>query len=113
MKHVLFVCGKNRWRSPTAEELFADYPGIVCQSGGTSHDADVVVSTELIDWADLIIVMEKEHKVKIASRFKTHLASKRVVCVNIPDNYKFMDPALVKLLTIKVTPYLPVTHFRE
>jgi predicted protein tyrosine phosphatase len=30
-----------------------------------------------------------------------------VVCLGIPDNYRFMQPALVSLLRLKVTPHLP------
>lgn len=51
--------------------------------------------------------MEKAHKAKLASRFSAHLAGKRIVCLNIPDNYRYMDPALVDLLRTKVTPHLP------
>jgi predicted protein tyrosine phosphatase len=35
------------------------------------------------------------------------LLGKRVICLDIPDNYKFMDAALVKLLKIKVERHLP------
>jgi predicted protein tyrosine phosphatase len=49
-----------------------------------------------------------QHKTKLAEQFKAQLRGKRVVCLDIPDNYKFMAPALVKLLKIKVTPFLPL-----
>jgi predicted protein tyrosine phosphatase len=107
LPQVLFICGKNKWRSPTAENIFADHPGVSCASAGLSHDAEVPLSAELIEWADLIFVMEKAHKAKLSARFKPQLAGKRVVCLGIPDNYQFMQPALVKLLRIKVTPHLP------
>lgn len=107
VKHVLFVCGKNKWRSPTAEQVFAEHPGIECASAGVSHDAETPISVELVEWADLIFVMEKEHKAKLSTRFKPNLAGKRVVCLGIPDNYKFMAPGLVAILKSKVTPYLP------
>ncbi len=60
-----------------------------------------------MQWADVIFVMEREHKARLSSRFKPFLAGKRVVCLDIPDRYRFMDPALVKLLRVKVTPLLP------
>ncbi len=106
-RHVLFVCGKNRWRSPTAEEVFADYPGIVCLSAGLAHDAETALTPELVVWADLIFVMERVHKTKLAAQFKMHLTGQRVICLGIPDNYLYMDPALVTLLKAKVTPHLP------
>jgi predicted protein tyrosine phosphatase len=107
MTNVLFICGKNKWRSPTAEQIFAERSGIACTSAGLSHDAETPLSAELVDWAELIFVMEKEHKAKLSARFKAHLGGKRVVCLGIPDNYRFMEPALVKLLQTKVTPHLP------
>jgi len=107
MRRVLFVCGKNRWRSPTAEQVFSEHPGIECSSAGLSHDAETPLSVELVEWAELIFVMEKQHKTKLAAQFQAHLGGKRVVCLNIPDNYRFMDAALVKLLRVKVTPFLP------
>jgi predicted protein tyrosine phosphatase len=106
VKTILFVCGKNKWRSPTAEQLFAEHPGIECTSAGLSPESDTPISAELVEWAHLIFVMEKVHKAKLAARFKSELAGKRVVCLGIPDNYQFMDPALVKLLKAKVTPHL-------
>ena len=106
MKHVLFVCGKNKWRSPTAEELFCTYPAIECASAGLSADAETLLSAELVEWADLIFVMEKTHKTKLSSRFKQLLLGKKVVCLNVPDNYKFMEPALVKLLEAKIPTHL-------
>ena len=107
MKHILFICGKNKWRSPTAEEVFAGHPGVACTSAGLSHDAATPLSLELVQWAELIFVMEKEHKTKLSARFKPHLVGKRVVCLGIPDNYRFMDAALIMLLQRKVTPHLP------
>lgn len=108
MLHVLFICGKNKWRSPTAEQIFADYPGIECQSAGLSNGADNPITTELVEWAELICVMERAHKPKLSARFKPSLSGKRVVCLDIPDNYRFMDPTLVALLFRKVTPLLPM-----
>ena len=76
-------------------------------SAGLSTDAQTSLSAELVDWADLIFVMEKVHKTKLSTRFKPQLSDKRVIRLGIPDNYRFMEPALVKLLKTKVRPYLP------
>lgn len=107
MKKILFICSQNRLRSPTAEQVFADYPGIECASGGLKHDADNPLTPELVEWADLIFVMEKAQRSKLAAKFRRHLLNKRVVCLDIPDDYAYMDPALVRLLQAKVVPYLP------
>ncbi len=105
--HVLFICGKNRWRSPAAEQVFAERPGISCASAGLSRDADVALSPEQPVWADLIFVMEKAHKARLSASFRQHLDDKRVICLGIPDNDRFMDPTLVRLLQARVLPYLP------
>ena len=106
MTRVLFVCSMNRLRSPTAEQVFANHPGVECDSAGLNNDANNPVTGELVEWAELIFVMERSHRTKLLKRFKRHLANRRVVCLDIPDDYDFMDPELVELLKRKVTPYL-------
>jgi len=101
-RHVLFICSQNRLRSPTAEQVFADWPGIETASAGLKPDADVPVSPELLQWADLIVVMERAHRSQLASRFQRWLGGKRIVCLDIPDDYTFMAPALIALLQTKV-----------
>lgn len=103
---VLFICSLNRWRSPTAEQIFSGYPGIETDSAGVSHHADNPVTPELIEAADIIFVMEKVHKTKLAQSFRACLDGKRVICLNIPDKYPFMDDRLVALLKLRVTPFL-------
>lgn len=107
VRHVLFLCARNRLRSPTAEHLFADWPGIETASAGVNADADTVVTPELLAWADLIFVMERRHRGKLSAAFQRHLGGKRIVCLDIPDDYAFMDPALVRRLQQAVTPHLP------
>jgi predicted protein tyrosine phosphatase len=102
MKRVLFVCSQNRLRSPTAEQVFATHPGMECSSAGTNNDADNPLTPELVEWAEVIFVMEKTHRNKLTAKFKRQLANKRVICLDIPDEYEFMDPSLVRLLKVKV-----------
>lgn len=109
MKRVLFVCSQNRLRSPTAEQVFSSYPGLECASAGLKHDAENPLTPELIEWAEIIFVMEKAHRTKLSSKFGKHLRNTRVVCLDIPDDYEFIDPALVRLLESKVARYLPST----
>lgn len=106
MRRVLFVCSKNQWRSPTAEEVFSDHEGLECASAGLNHDAQSPLAPELVEWADIIFVMEREHKTKMSARFEKYLRGKRVVCLNIPDNYQYMDPELIKILKAKVSRHL-------
>lgn len=104
---MLFVCGKNRLRSPTAEQVFADWPGVETASAGTSQDADCPVSAELIAWADIVLVMETMHRTKIAAKFQPQLRGKCIAILGIPDQFEYMEPGLVRLLQKKVPRYLP------
>jgi predicted protein tyrosine phosphatase len=104
---VLFVCSQNKLRSPTAEHVFASRPCIECASAGTNRGAETPLTPELVEWADLIFAMEKQHQRKLAERFQLLLKGKRVVCLGIPDNYSFMQSELVDLLKTKVGRHLP------
>jgi len=106
MRRVLFICTQNRLRSPTAEHVFATWPDIATDSAGIGNHADVPLSPEQIAWADVIFVMEKVHRNRLAKRFRRHLNGKRVICLDIPDEYEYMQPELVRLLEAKVGPYL-------
>jgi predicted protein tyrosine phosphatase len=106
-RNVLFICSQNRLRSPTAEQVFATWPGIATASAGLNHDAENPVTPELLAWANLIFVMERAHRNKLSAKFKAHLLNKRVICLEIPDDYEFMAPDLVQLLKARVPGHLP------
>lgn len=105
-KKVLFVCSRNRWRSPTAEKLFDGVNGVQARSAGTEPGARIRVAAGHLGWADMIFVMEKKHRRRLRDKFADELANKTVVCLHIPDDYQFMQPALVGLLRAAVAPYL-------
>lgn len=105
-RNVLFLCSQNRLRSPTAEQVFADWPGIETASAGLLAHAEEVLSPELLQWVDLVFVMEKAHRNRLSSRYNAWLGGKRVICLDIPDDYEYMDPVLVELLKRKVAPFL-------
>ena len=106
LTNLLFLCARNRLRSPTAEQVFADRPGVETASAGLAPDAEEHCSPELVEWADIIFVMERAHRAKLQRRFKAHLKRARVICLDIPDDYAFMQPELVALLERKVGPFL-------
>ena len=106
MKNVLFVCSQNELRSPTAERVFSGRRDIEVASAGLNHDAPQPVTPELLAWADVIFVMEKAHLSRMRGRFRKHLNRQRLVCLDIPDLYDYMEPALVELLEAKVPRHL-------
>jgi predicted protein tyrosine phosphatase len=106
MMRALFICSQNRLRSPTAEQIFSTWPGVETDSAGLGADANVPLSPEQIAWATIVFVMEKAHRNKLSAKFKRHLNGQRVICLDIPDDYEFMQPELVKLLQAKVGKFL-------
>ncbi len=74
--------------------------------GRISSDADVPVTPELLAWSDLIFVMEPRHREKLNRAFSAELRGKRVVCLNIADEYDYQDKALIELLLTRVSPHL-------
>ncbi len=106
-RHILFLCSQNKLRSPTAEAVFAEHPGVEVDSAGLNNDAVVPLTVEHIEWADLIVVMETAHRTRLNRKFGKALGGRRIAVLNIPDNYDFMDPDLVDLLKIRCAPYLP------
>ncbi len=104
--NLLFICSENKLRSPTAEEVFSQYKGINAIGAGTNKDAPTTISGDLIEWADIIFVMEKSHRKKVVSKFNSLLRNKKLVCLDIPDTYHRMEPALVELLQNKLKRYI-------
>ena len=105
MTRVLFVCSQNKLRSPTAEQVFSGRAGFEVASAGTDRSADNPVSPELIEWADVIFVMERAHRNRLGKHFRAQLKDKRIICLDIPDEFEYMDPALVRLLELKAGPF--------
>lgn len=103
---LLFVCSQNRLRSPTAEQVFSQYPGVECASAGTNAAAEIPLGAELVAWADLIFLMERAHRNKLTGKFQPHLKGKRIIVLGIPDDFDYMDATLVQLLKAKVEPHL-------
>jgi predicted protein tyrosine phosphatase len=106
MKRLLFVCARNRLRSPTAEAVFAGVDGIETSSAGTAPDAECVIDLEMVEWADSIFVMEARQKKFLLNRFAEALKEKTVVCLRVPDHYTYMQPELIDLLRQKMAAYL-------
>jgi len=98
MRRVLFLCSRNRLRSPTAAEVFSERDGIEVDSAGLSKDADCRLSEEQVEWADHVIVMESIHRKRLNELFGPILKGKRVSVLDIPDDYEYMQPELVELL---------------
>jgi len=94
---VLFVCGRNRWRSPTAWQVYKNDPRIEVRSAGVSEKSPHQISNADVNWADLILVMENEHKSRIQGLF-TGRRLPEIRSLEIPDKYEYMDEELIELI---------------
>lgn len=104
--NLLFVCSENKLRSPTGEEHFSQFDGISAIGCGTNSDAETPLSGDLIEWADIIFVMEKTHRSKVNKKYKDLLKDKKLVCLDIADNYDRMAPSLIRLLENRVSKHV-------
>ena len=76
------------------------------RSAGLDRDAINTLSADDLEWADIIFVMEKTHRNKLSKKYAKFIRKKRVVCLDIPDEYEYMDPILIHLLQTLVPQYL-------
>jgi predicted protein tyrosine phosphatase len=106
LAHLLFICSKNQWRSPTAEKLFKNHAVHRARSAGTSTKARIKINYQHIAWADVIFVMERKHRNLIKERYAMLLTGKEIVVLNIKDLYQFNDPELVSILNLALAEYL-------
>lgn len=113
LEKLLFVCSQNRLRSLTAEKFFEGFPLYKVRSVGTQPDARIVVTEGHLGWADVIFCMEKSHLNRLRRKFPEAMQGKRVICLNIPDDFEFMDPELIEEFRAKLAPYLSLPEEPE
>jgi predicted protein tyrosine phosphatase len=89
-------------RSATAHKIFEEDIRFEVKSAGTDKTANTVISNEILEWANSIIVMEKHHRNFIRQKFPEVYKSKKIVCLYIPDDYDFMQPELIGILKDKI-----------
>jgi predicted protein tyrosine phosphatase len=104
--HLLFLCSRNQWRSPTAEALFKNHPLYSARSAGTENGARIKVTACHLGWADLIFCMERKHADRLREKFPDALAGKPLITLRIPDDFQRDDPALITLLREKLAPHV-------
>jgi predicted protein tyrosine phosphatase len=105
-RRVLFVCRQNRSRSATAERLFCKRADLDVRSAGTSADALVRVNANMLDWADVVFVMDDDQRRWLETTFQAHPALGKIVCLDIPDIFTFLQPELIQLLQERVVTHL-------
>ncbi len=104
--NILFVCSLNKWRSRTAETLYARHPLINARSAGTSRQARRRVTLADVRWADLILVMEEKHRERLRAEFRQDLRSCELLVLAVEDRFPYMDPRLIEELQAVIDPIL-------
>ena len=105
---LLFICSQNRRRSLTAEKIFRGYNGCEARSAGTESNSRVKITAGMIGWADIIFCMEKKHVRRIRDKYAEEAEGKRIVCLNIPDDFEYMDEELIDILKGCVEGYINI-----
>ena len=92
---ILFICNQGKHRSRTAELLFNNE--FQTRSAGLFSETRRVQKEDLL-WADTVFVMEEFQREEIARRFPKEYLLKRILCLNIPDQFSFGQAELKDLL---------------
>ncbi|HET8579031.1 MAG TPA: phosphotyrosine protein phosphatase [Methylomirabilota bacterium] len=102
----LFICTGNVVRSPAAEAVLHELaPGLhETRSAGISPFCPRPVTGGDLEWADVIAVMEADHRIFIAERWPT--AADKVRLLHVEDRYHRQDPALHVLLEARLSELL-------
>lgn len=98
-KKLLFLCSFGQQRAPTAAQLFKE-EGFETKFAGVFSCTQEKLK-ECLKWADLIFVMEEEHKLELERKFSL-VKEKKIVCLHIDNVYQLNDPKLKELIKDKV-----------
>lgn len=107
--NILVVCGKNKRRSRTAEYIFKNDQRISIRSVGLSPKSERQIKDRDIDWADLIIVMEDDHRRRIFDTFR-QMELPTLEVLHIEDEYEYLDEELIEILHDQINKTLSVTY---
>lgn len=118
-KKVLTVCSAGCLRSPTAAHILSSEPwNFNTRCAGTSAEYAIVPVTDaLIAWSDVIVVMDSDqqkfvndiqHKLAAEADYMFEYEYKRVINLEIEDDYDYRDPALVSIMTQKFIELFPI-----
>jgi predicted protein tyrosine phosphatase len=109
-QNILFVCSANKQRSKTAEDYFSlSFKDLNFKSAGTNiklcnKEGTNPLDMEMLDWADLVLVMENKHK-EIINKNTGSKYKKKIMVLDVQDIYKYYQKELLEILEIKIGRY--------
>jgi len=106
-ERILFVCTANVDRSRTAEDMYREDARYEVRSAGVAPFATVVLTRDLLLWADRVFVMsEREDRHRTLLRLRFPEVERPVVDLDVEDRWRRGDPELVRHLLKKLVPHL-------
>lgn len=103
-ERILTVCSGGVLRSPTAAWVLSNEPfNANTRSCGTEDYAVIRMDEALLRWAHNIVCMTKEHEEKVQAMLAEYKIKRPVLCLNIPDNFRYRDSNLIKMITAAYT----------
>jgi predicted protein tyrosine phosphatase len=105
---ALFVCNQNKHRSPTAAALFSD----LFETKSAGLYSGNLLTTNLLEWADIVFVMEDVARKEIGVRFPKQYLAKKILCLDIPDVYSYNQPELRAILKTKLANIMHLTKLQ-
>jgi predicted protein tyrosine phosphatase len=98
---VLCVCSAGLLRSPTTAVVLSQEPyNFNTRAAGlTPEFALVPVDEVLLHWADQIVCMTVDQKIKLNNLVQKNVKGKKlptIICLDIEDNFEYRDPTLME-----------------
>ncbi len=107
--NILVVCGRNKRRSRTAEYIFKNDQRFNVRSVGLSPKSERQIKERDIEWADLVFVMEQGQGARISGSYR-HLELPEIEVLHIEDEYEYLEPELIEMLTDRINSTLDVVY---
>lgn len=104
--NILFICSRNKWRSRTAETIFKKNGQHQIRSAGTENSARIRLNQKMLNWAEIVFVMEQKYERRIIENFNFNENETELIVLEIPDNYQYMDVELIEILEQDVNYHL-------
>lgn len=107
--NILVVCGRNKRRSRTAEFIFKNDSRFNIKSAGLSGKSEVVISEKLINWSDIIFVMDNGQRNRIQSQYR-ELSLPKIENLEIEDIFEYKDQVLIEMLEKRINGTLKTVY---
>jgi predicted protein tyrosine phosphatase len=98
MKHILFICRHTTSESSPAEEIFAQQHGVEILYAEPGNNAKVQLNPALVEWADIIFVMNRTDRDGLLKKFRKHLTRQQLICLDTPDDAESQSPEPLEIL---------------